>query len=50
MRQAQRTRVYDEYLDHLANAGDDQIAYCAVSIVGPRNAVDKLVKKLPLLP
>jgi hypothetical protein len=48
--QAQRTRVYDEYLGHLANAGDDQITYCAVSIVGPRNVVDKLVKKLPLLP
>jgi uncharacterized protein DUF2000 len=47
---AQRTRVYDEYLEHLARAGDDQITYSAVSIVGPRNAVDKLVKRLPLLP
>jgi len=47
---AQRTRVYDEYLEHLSQTGDDQITYSAVSIVGPRNAVDKLVKKLPLLP
>jgi hypothetical protein len=44
---AQHTRVYDEYLGQLA--GMEQISYYAVSIVGPRNRVDKLAGKLPLL-
>ena len=46
-RQAQETRVYDDYLRDLAAAED--IDYHAVSIVGPRNRVDKLVRRLPLL-
>ncbi|KQY47294.1 DUF2000 domain-containing protein [Cellulomonas sp. Root137] len=45
---AQHTRVYDEYLAEVATA--DAPAYYAVSIVGPRNRVDKIVGKLPLLP
>ena len=45
---AQNTRVYDEYLEQLASA--DQVAYYAVSVVGPRNRIDKLVKRLELLP
>ena len=45
---AQHTRVYDEYLSEVASA--DAPAYYAVSIVGPRNRVDKIVGKLPLLP
>ncbi|MFG1608914.1 DUF2000 domain-containing protein [Actinoplanes sp. NPDC049265] len=44
---AQATRVYDDYLRQLA--GDDAPAYLAVSLVGPRNRIDKLVKRLPLL-
>jgi hypothetical protein len=46
-RQAQETRVYDDYLHDLAAA--EEIDYHAVSIVGPRNRVDKLVRRLPLL-
>ena len=45
---AQLTRVYDEYLAQVRAPGE--LAYCAVSIVGPRNRVDKIVGKLPLLP
>jgi hypothetical protein len=46
---AQQTRVYDEYLRGLGDVADPDIAYYAVGIIGPRNRVDKLVKKLPLL-
>jgi len=46
-RQAQETRVYDDYLRELAAA--DEVHYQSVSIVGPRNRVDKLVRRLPLL-
>ncbi|MGW9027114.1 DUF2000 family protein [Streptomyces sp. NPDC055722] len=28
----------------------EDMDYCAVSIVGPRNRVDKIVGKLPLMP
>lgn len=48
--QAQHTRVYAEYLEQVGAAGTDDLAYYAVGIVGPRNAVDKLVKGLHLLP
>jgi hypothetical protein len=47
--QAQTTRVYDEYLGQLATAVPDEIAYYAVSIIGPRNRIAKLVKPFPLL-
>jgi hypothetical protein len=47
---AQLTRVYDEYLDQVAAASAAGIWYCAISIVGPRNRVDKLVRSLQLLP
>lgn len=47
--QAQATRVYDDYLSALAGTGADDIAYHAVSVVGPRNKVDKLTGRLPLL-
>lgn len=46
---AQATRVYDEYLDAVAAAPGDALGYHAVSIVGPRNRVDKIVGRLPLL-
>jgi hypothetical protein len=45
---AQQTRVYDEFLDQLSATPEP--AYTAISIVGPRNRVDKLVAKLRLLP
>ncbi|RKR75164.1 DUF2000 domain-containing protein [Frondihabitans australicus] len=47
-RAAQLTRVYDEYLGEMAGAQEP--GYLAVSIVGPRNRVDKLAKGLTLLP
>ncbi|MDQ2586594.1 DUF2000 domain-containing protein [Saccharothrix yanglingensis] len=46
--QAQRTRVYDDYLRQLSEASD--VEYLVVSVVGPRNRVDKLVKGLELMP
>lgn len=46
----QHTRVYREYLESLGRTGADEIDYFAVSIVGPRNPVDKIVGKLHLLP
>ena len=46
---AQTNRVYDGYLAELAQTETADITYSAVSIVGPRDAVDKLVGKLPLL-
>lgn len=47
---AQHTRVYDEYLSQVAGASAENLAYYALSIVGPRNRVDKIVGKLPLMP
>jgi hypothetical protein len=47
---AQSTRVYDEYLAEVAGTGTEELDLLAVSIVGPRNRVDRLVGRLPLLP
>ncbi|MBI9115629.1 DUF2000 domain-containing protein [Sanguibacter suaedae] len=47
---AQSTRVYDEYLTAVSGAIAAEIEYAAVSIVGPRNRVDKIVGRLPLMP
>lgn len=46
---AQSTRVYDEYLDAVAATPTDALPLSAVSVVGPRNRVDKIVGRLPLL-
>jgi hypothetical protein len=46
---AQETRVYDEYLQVLAETPVADLRDFALSIVGPKNAVARLVKKLPLL-
>ncbi|WP_436757623.1 DUF2000 domain-containing protein [Streptosporangium sp. V21-05] len=46
---AQRTNVYDEYLAGLARAGGEELSYYAVSLLGPRQAVERLTGKLPLL-
>lgn len=46
---AQTARVYDQYLDLLAGTKGEDVAYSAISLVGPRNAVDRLVGRLPLL-
>ncbi|KIF79775.1 hypothetical protein QR77_40125, partial [Streptomyces sp. 150FB] len=47
--QAQTSRVYDEYLGLVAGTRSDELEYLAVSVVGPRSAVDRLVGGLPLL-
>jgi uncharacterized protein DUF2000 len=46
----QSTRVYDEYLQQLSETDTADVAYHAISLVGPRNRIDKLVHRLGLLP
>jgi hypothetical protein len=46
---AQGTRVYTEYLAAVADRAADDLDYLAVSLVGPRNRVDRVVGRLPLL-
>lgn len=46
---AQLTRVYDEYLGEVAGRAGDELGYLAVGLVGPRNRVDRIVGRLPLL-
>jgi hypothetical protein len=47
---AQQTRVYADYLDAVKVTAAEDLEYYAVSLVGPRNPVDKLVGRLPLMP
>ena len=47
--QAQTSRVYDEYLAQIGATPAEQLRPLAVSLVGPRNYVAKLVGGLPLL-
>jgi hypothetical protein len=47
---AQHTRVYTEYLGAVGKTKADDLDYYAISLVGPRNPVDKIVGKLPLMP
>ncbi|MGD8195763.1 DUF2000 domain-containing protein [Herbiconiux sp. P18] len=46
---AQTTRVYDDYLAELSRTEPGALQSLALSIVGPRATVDRLVKKLKLL-
>ena len=46
---AQATRVYDDYLRELAKTHPDGLAPLAVSVIGPRNQVARLVRRLELL-
>jgi hypothetical protein len=46
---AQTHRVYDHYLAELAVTEPDSLGVSAVSLVGPRNRIDRIVKKLALL-
>lgn len=46
---AQTTRVYDEYLEVMSRTELAATAPLAVSLIGPRAQVDRLVKKLSLL-
>ena len=47
---AQETRVYDEFLSSVVGSAMDAVEYLAVSLVGPRNRVDRIVGRLPLMP
>jgi hypothetical protein len=47
---AQRTRVYDGYLEQMSAAEAEELDYCAVSVIGPRKKVDGIVRRLSLLP
>lgn len=46
---AQRVRVYADYLAMVRDASEERLAYYAVSVLGPRKAIDRLVGSLPLL-
>ncbi|MFD3456154.1 DUF2000 domain-containing protein [Streptomyces sp. NPDC058691] len=46
---AQHTRVYADYLAALGKTAAEDVGYHAVSIVGPRNRVDRIVGRLPLM-
>src|SRR3954447_19908185 len=46
---AQQTRVYDEYLRAMAGSASGTVPYYAVSVVGPRSRVDRIVGRLALL-
>jgi hypothetical protein len=46
---AQSTRVYDDYLGAMASSDPDGIEYLAVSLVGPKNRIDKIVGRLALM-
>jgi hypothetical protein len=43
------TAWYDDYLRELAKTHPDDLAVLAVSLIGPRNQVAKLVRHLELL-
>ena len=47
--QDQATRVYDEYLRQAGETTGAELAYHAISLVGPRNRIDKLAHRLGLL-
>jgi peptidyl-tRNA hydrolase len=47
---AQSTRVYSDFIAAVGKTQTEDIVYCAISIVSPRNPVDKIVSKLPLMP
>jgi hypothetical protein len=46
---AQATRIYDDYVEALARTPVEKLALLAVSVIGPRNRVAKLVGRLELL-
>ena len=46
---AQTHRVYDNYLAELAGTDPGDLGVCAFSVIGPRNRVDKITRKLALL-
>lgn len=47
---AQHTRVYTDFLDAVRSATVDEMDYSAISLIGPRKIIDKVVGRLPLMP
>jgi Protein of unknown function (DUF2000) len=47
---AQPHRVYDDYLAELGSTDPGDLRVGAFSVIGPRNRVDKITKKLVLMP
>ncbi len=47
---AQHSKLYDDYIEQMANAESDGVGYYALSVIGPRNRVARMVHKLSLLP
>ena len=47
---AQDTRIYDDYLSAIKSVDPQDLDYLAVSLVGPKNRIDRIIGKLPLLP
>ncbi|WP_181773359.1 DUF2000 domain-containing protein [Amycolatopsis pittospori] len=46
---AQRIRVYADFLATMKEIPAEDMDYLAIGLVGPRNRIDKLVGKLPLM-
>ncbi len=49
-RSAQTNRVYSAYLQELAATDTADLELHALSLLGPRNRIDRLTKRLDLLP
>ena len=47
-RSAQTNRVYDDYLAGLAQTKPEDLAATAISIIGARNRISRLVRNLGL--
>jgi hypothetical protein len=47
---AQSHRIYDDYLAELADTEPDDLGVSVFSVIGPRNRVDKITRKMALLP
>ncbi|SFM96185.1 Protein of unknown function [Pseudonocardia ammonioxydans] len=46
---AQETRVYDAYVEAVESTPGDELRYRAVSVVGPRNRIAKMVHGMAML-
>ncbi|MFW5416387.1 DUF2000 domain-containing protein [Nocardiopsis sp. CNT-189] len=46
---ARASRSYGQYLEALAATPSDEVGYVGVALFGPRGAVTRLTKRLPLL-
>lgn len=47
---AQHTRIYDDYVTAIHSSDSKSLDYLAVSLIGPKNRIDRIIGKLPLLP